>query len=271
MRRHFRRQIAIVGSDEEAKSIATHIIDHNAPYWVSGIVGESGLDISVPKNSLGVLQGLPDIVERNKIDEIIVTDENIDKLTLISLLDFCTTEGLTVWFPPRLMPIIDMKLYIDNFCDLQMIRLCSQKNVWMFNKIKHGLDALITLPTFILLLPLFLVIAVAIKLNSKGPVFYRAKSVGKNGKIFSMYKFRSMIANISSDIHKDYVNKLIKCEIFNEGKKDHILKRHCTSSGYLPQTGNTRANGRALLLPFHIYCIFIRKAWSGADQAHITF
>ena len=224
MRRHFRRQIAIVGSDEEAKSIANHIIDLNAPYWVSGIVGESGLDISVPKNSLGVLKGLPDIVEQNKIDEIIVTDENIDKLTLIFLLDFCITEGITVWFPPRLMPIIDMKLYIDNFCDLQMIRLCSQKNVWMFNKIKHGLDALITLPIFLLLLPFFLVIAVAIKLNSKGPVFYRAKAVGKNGTIFSMYKFRSMCVNISSDIHKNYITKLIKGEISNGGKKDQPLK-----------------------------------------------
>jgi undecaprenyl-phosphate galactose phosphotransferase len=225
MRRHFRRQIAIIGSDEEAKSIVTHIIDHNAPYWVSGIVGEeSVLDISVPKNSLGVLKGLPDIVEQNKIDEIIVTDENIDKPTLISLLDYCTTEGLTVWFPPRYMPIIDMKLYIDNFCDLQMIRLCSQKNTWIFNKIKHGLDALITLPIFLLLLPLFLVIAIAIKLNSKGPIFYLAKAVGKNGRMFSMYKFRSMVVNSSSDIHKNYVTKLIKGKISNEGMKDQPLK-----------------------------------------------
>ena len=71
MRRNFRRQVAIVGSDEEAKSIAIHIVDHNAPYWVAGIVGESGLDISVPKNRLGVLKRLPDIVKQHKIDEII--------------------------------------------------------------------------------------------------------------------------------------------------------------------------------------------------------
>ena len=224
MRRNFRRQVAIVGSDEEAESIATYIVDNNAPYWVTGIFGEFGLDISVPKNSLGDLKGLPDIVEQNKIDEIIVTDEMMDKQTLISLLDYCTTKGLTVWFPSKLMPIIDMKLYLDNFCDLQMIRLCSQKNTWLFNKIKHGLDALITLPMFVLLLPFFIVIAVAIKLSSKGPVLYKAKAVGKNGKIFTMYKFRSMRANINSDIHKNYVTKLIKGEISNGDNNDQPLK-----------------------------------------------
>ena len=45
MRRNFRRQVAIVGSDEESKNIINHIVNHNAPYWVAGIVGESGLVI----------------------------------------------------------------------------------------------------------------------------------------------------------------------------------------------------------------------------------
>ena len=224
MRRNFRRQVAIVGSDEEAKNIIIHIVNHNAPYWVAGIVGESGLDISFPKHRLGALKELPDIVEQNKIEEIIVTDENMDKVTLISLLDYCTNKGLTVWFPQKLMPIIGMKLNIDNFCDLQMIRLCSQKNTWLFNKLKHGLDALMALPIFVLLSPLFLLISVAIKLNSKGPVFYRAEAVGKNGGIFTMYKFRSMRLNNGSDIHKNYVTKLIKGEISNEKSKDQPLK-----------------------------------------------
>jgi exopolysaccharide biosynthesis polyprenyl glycosylphosphotransferase len=224
MRRNFRRQLAIIGSDEEAKNIINHIVTHNAPYWVAGIVGESAPDISLPKHRLGAINGLPDIVEQNKIEEIIVTHENIDKVTLISLLDYCTNKGITVWFPQKLMPIIGMKLNIDNFCDLQMIRLCSQKNTWLFNKIKHGLDALMALPIFVLISPLFLLISVAIKLTSKGPVFYRAQAVGKNGRIFTMYKFRSMRENNQSDIHKKYVTKLIKGEISTENGKDQPLK-----------------------------------------------
>ncbi len=227
MRRHFRRQVAIVGSDQDAKNITNHIIEKKAPFWVAGTVGVQGtsrLEACVPKGCLGELANLPEIVEQNRTDEIIVTDENIDRRILISLLDYCTSEKLTVWFPPKLMPIIGMKLYIDNFCGLPMIRLCSQKNSWVFNKIKHGLDALITLPLFLLLLPLYVVIGISIKVSSPGPVFYRAKAIGKNGKQFIMYKFRSMKVDNGCDVHKNYVTKLIKGEIRGEGNEGQVFK-----------------------------------------------
>ena len=227
MRRKFRRQLAIVGSDKEAERITDFIIGHNAPFWVAGAVGapdECGFEVSVPKSCLGTLNELPNIVSENNINEIIVTDENIDKRSLVSLLDYCTSEGINVWFPPKLMTIIDMKLYIDNFCGIPMIRLCSQRNNWLFAKAKHGFDALITLPIFILQLPIFMFICALIKLDSKGPVFYQAKSVGKNGNFFSMLKFRSMRINNDSEIHKDYVTKLIKGKINSKNNKDQPLK-----------------------------------------------
>lgn len=225
MRRHYRRQLAIVGSDQEAKRISAHIIEHNAPFWITGFVGsECALMGDISKDYLGQVMELPDIVRKNQIEEIIVTDEHIDKRTLVALLDYCISKGLTVWFSPKSMPIIDTKLNIDKFCGLPMIRLCSQKNSWLFGKIKYGLDALIALPLFVLLLPVFMMIAVAIKLNSEGPVFYRAEAVGKNGRNFAMYKFRSMRVNNSFEIHRNYVTKLIKGEIYNDGKKDQPLK-----------------------------------------------
>jgi undecaprenyl-phosphate galactose phosphotransferase len=227
LRRHFRRQILVIGSDQEAKHIVNFIIDNNAPFWVAGIVGnkeEDKMPVLVPKKYLGELKDLPVIVNREKIDELIVTDEGMDKRTLISLLDYCTSEGLTVWFPPKLMPIIVMKLYIDNFCGLPMIRMCSQKNSWLFTKIKHGLDEPFAILIFLFLLPLFLVIAVAIKLNSPGPVFYRAKTIGRRGKAFTMYKFRSMKVNNGADIHRKYVTKLIKGELYERGKIGRVFK-----------------------------------------------
>ncbi|MBW1863174.1 MAG: exopolysaccharide biosynthesis polyprenyl glycosylphosphotransferase [Deltaproteobacteria bacterium] len=227
MRRRFRQQIAIVGSNQEAKMITNHIIGQDAPFWVSGIVADQEikfLDTIELKDSLGELKDLPTIADEKKIDQIIVTDENINQRVLISLLDYCTSEGLTVWFPPKLLPIIDMKLYIDNFCGIPMIRLCSQKHSWVFNKLKHGFDALITLPLFLLLLPVFIILGVIIKLNSKGPVFYRANAIGREGEEFTMFKFRSMKVEDSNDIHKDYVTKLIKGDITYDGKEDQVFK-----------------------------------------------
>jgi exopolysaccharide biosynthesis polyprenyl glycosylphosphotransferase len=227
LRRHFRRQVVIAGSNSEADRIIRYIVDHNAPFWVVGTVGPEfncGLKNSLGKGCLGDVDKLPAIVSQFKIDDIIITDEDIDKPTLVSVLDFCTAAGINAWFPPKLLPIINIKLYLDNFCGLPMIRLCSQKNTWLFNKIKHTLDALITLLLFILQLPLFLLISLAVKLESPGPVFYRAQAVGKNGRVFTMYKFRSMRMDTDSEIHKNYVTKLIKGEIAKGAGDDKPLK-----------------------------------------------
>jgi exopolysaccharide biosynthesis polyprenyl glycosylphosphotransferase len=239
LRRRFRRQVLIAGSDQEANKIASHIIDQNAPFWVVGTVGPGGrcgLESDLGKVSLGDYKKIPAIAGQFKIDDIIITDETIDKQTLVSLLDFCTSAGIDVWFPPKLMPIIDVKLYIDNFCGLPMIRLCSQKNTWLYSKVKQGFDALVTVPLFILQLPLFLLISLAIKLDSAGPVFYKATAVGKNGKIFPMYKFRSMRTDTDDGIHKQYVTKLIKGEIGKEENNDQPLK--ITNDPRITRVGN---------------------------------
>lgn len=61
--------------------------------------------------------------------------------------------------------------------------------------IKRILDFTISLSLLALLLPLMLIIALAIKMDSKGPVFFKQGRLGKNGKVFSIYKFRTMIEN----------------------------------------------------------------------------
>lgn len=89
----------------------------------------------------------------------------------------------------------------------------------MYDKIKRLLDLLGSILGLIALSPLFLVIALVIKFTSPGPVFYKGKRVGKDGKIFLMHKFRSMVANadkLGSDLTKyedsriTYVGKFLR-------------------------------------------------------------
>lgn len=227
MRKSFRRQVVLIGSDQKAESIAEYIIKNNAPFWICGVVGmksDSRLKVSADKKNLGELSSLPKIIENHNVSEIILTNENIDKRSLISILDYCTSMGINVWFPPDYMPVIAVKLYIDSFCGIPMIRLCTQKNSWVFNKLKYSFDALFTLPIFLMQLPLFLFISTAVKFTSKGPVFYKAKAIGKGGNRFSMFKFRSMADNSDNAIHKQYVTKLIKGEIVNDKNNKKPLK-----------------------------------------------
>ncbi|RJR34387.1 MAG: exopolysaccharide biosynthesis polyprenyl glycosylphosphotransferase [Desulfobacteraceae bacterium] len=227
LRRNFRKHVVIVGTDQAANAITKHVIENDAPFWVSGFVGtrenekQEGVLL---KRRLGEIQHLPSLIRSESIREIIVTDESIDKTVLIDILDYCTSQGITVWFPPKLMPIIEMKLFIDSFCGIPMIRLCSQKNIVLSRRFKHALDALIGLPILLVVLPFFGICAAAIKLTSPGPVFYRAKAIGRDGKPFTMFKFRSMRTDTRSDIHKEYVSNFIKGELKREGSEEKTFK-----------------------------------------------
>ena len=79
-----------------------------------------------------------------------------------------------------------------------------------YQLIKRLLDVLIALGLILLFGPLMLVIAVGIRISSPGPIFYRQTRIGKNGKPFSMLKFRSMQVMNNPDLHREYVQKLIK-------------------------------------------------------------
>lgn len=76
--------------------------------------------------------------------------------------------------------------------------------------VKRTMDLMVSVIGILLISPLLLAIAVAIKLTSKGPVLFKQQRVGQFGKLFTVLKFRSMYANNDHSVHKDYVMKLIK-------------------------------------------------------------
>jgi lipopolysaccharide/colanic/teichoic acid biosynthesis glycosyltransferase len=77
--------------------------------------------------------------------------------------------------------------------------------------VKSLLDIAISASALILLSPIFFLIAIAIKVTSKGSIFFRQNRIGLNGKSFEMLKFRSMYENCDVDNHKEYITKYI-CE-----------------------------------------------------------
>jgi len=78
--------------------------------------------------------------------------------------------------------------------------------------VKRSMDLAGSLFALIVLSPVFLTIAAAIKLTSKGPVFFKQKRVGRYGKCFTFLKFRSMHVNNDASQHKEYVRQLIAGE-----------------------------------------------------------
>ena len=88
---------------------------------------------------------------------------------------------------------------------------CSLRSVDL--TMKRAMDILGSLAALILLSPVFVLIAAAIKLTSRGPILFRQDRVGQFGKRFAFLKFRSMKVNNDAAIHKEYVQKLISGEL----------------------------------------------------------
>jgi undecaprenyl-phosphate galactose phosphotransferase len=220
LRRRFRRQVLLVGTNEDAERLTNYIISRKAPFWIAGTVCSQPREkfcCLVPKNNLGKIQELETILGEQFFQEAIITDEIISKPELIDLLDFFTSKGINVWFLPKLMPIIELKLKIDHICGIPMVRLNSRQQRWLYDKVKHAFDAIAGLVFMVLALPLLGCIALAVKLSSEGPVFYKTQAIGKGGRLFSLYKFRSMVCGANKDLHKDYVTRLIRGEIAPDG------------------------------------------------------
>jgi lipopolysaccharide/colanic/teichoic acid biosynthesis glycosyltransferase len=97
--------------------------------------------------------------------------------------------------------------------------LSTDKNRNSQLRIKQIVDVVGSTSMLILCTPLLLMIALAIKISSKGPVFFRQQRVGRYGKNFTFLKFRSMRTNNDDSVHKEYLMKLIagktECEASN--------------------------------------------------------
>lgn len=94
-----------------------------------------------------------------------------------------------------------------------------------YKYIKRGIDFFVSLMCFIFLFPVFLIFGIIIKLTSKGPVFFRQKRVGHLGKPFEFIKYRSMYIDCDTNVHKEYVKKLIKGQTddINKGSEEDPL------------------------------------------------
>lgn len=135
-----------------------------------------------------------------------------------------------------------------------------------------ALDYLVAIPTLVILLPLLTLIAILIKLESPGPVFFKQERVGLNGKLFKMYKFRSMHNNADEKMHKDQIRAYFNRELDEAKgiklkndpritKVGHVLRLY--SLDELPQLLNVLKRDMSIVgpRPVPVYEADLYKLW----------
>jgi sugar transferase (PEP-CTERM system associated) len=163
--------------------------------WVDA--SDEGASIGVP--FLGKIEDLPRLVDRNRITRVIVAmADRRGKLPLEKLLAL-KARGLIVQDGADLYESMTGKVQLESLRPGWLLfspgfhvsaRLLIYKRVTSF---------IVSLAAAIVTLPLFVIIAIAIRLESKGPAIFRQKRVGKDGKLFNLYKFRTMVEGADSE------------------------------------------------------------------------
>jgi len=133
-------------------------------------------------------------IHKNPVDEVIIctSDESLSRIK--NIFDICEKEGIRVRLISDFFSKIAKRITIDYVYNTPIISFFhTHYDEWALY-IKRLMDIMISSVMLLILLPIFIIIAIAIKLDSKGPIFYEWNVVGFNKKPFKSWKFRTMIA-----------------------------------------------------------------------------
>ena len=166
-------------------------------------------DYILDKPVLGKVSDLYTIVDDQEIDEIYITIQKIDNKSLMELIEKCKLTQCTINMVSNHFDIVNVKLDENEYHDLKIISVTSKTSPLYSDKFKRIFDIVFSSILILILIPIFLIVAVLIKLTSRGSIFFKTTVIGKNGKPFYWYKFRTMYKDNDPAVHKEHLKKLI--------------------------------------------------------------
>ena len=197
------KRILIAGSGELGRLVADKILEHRElGYQIIGFVddraggdhlGYRGLPL------LGTLSEASEISAREGIDHLYVALPPEQHVKMLELIDSTSREMLDVKVVPDLLQVIALRARLEDLDGVPVININDVPLQGFNSALKRLTDIAISLVALAVLALPFAVIALLVKLTSRGPVFYRQERMGLDGKPFMIHKFRSMFINAEAE------------------------------------------------------------------------
>ena len=193
-----------IGSNENAREVYLDLQQekHASGHYIRGFVNvhfKEHYQLQDHITHLGGLENLEDIMEQEKVEEVIIALEPYehkeigDIITRLSLLDVRITAI------PSMTDILAGRVKSTTIFETPLLEVSHDlMPVWQSN-LKHLSDLILATLAIILLLPLEIFLIIGVKLSSPGPLFYKQERIGRYGKPFMIYKFRSMYNNAETN------------------------------------------------------------------------
>ncbi len=191
-----RRNALIVGFNPKANEVHEELLKAKAlgldvKGYVSvrdGSVGKEYQNVSV----LNTYENIQKVIDEHQINEVIIALEKENHEILIDIISKCEPKNVRLKIVPDLYEILSGQARTMQIYGVPLIDIMPELMPEWEKKLKRALDIIVSLLILIITLPVIIITSIAIKIDSKGPVFFRQERCGFNGRIFNIYKFRSM-------------------------------------------------------------------------------
>ena len=211
-----RRKVLIVGHDRTAKMVATQItLDNRHGFDVVGFVNDelpAGEQVFEELENVGGLCEINELVDRFEIDEVIIAESDVTHGRLLEIIDKAQATPANVRLVSELYNIIPEKVLLEKYLGVPIVKMPQNYENVVFSVYKRVFDFVSAAIGIILLGVPLIVIAVLIKLTSKGPIFYTHTRIGKDCKPFEFHKFRTMVVGGDDTAHREFVADFIQAD-----------------------------------------------------------
>jgi Undecaprenyl-phosphate glucose phosphotransferase len=240
--------ICIIGTGNEARSCASQVQRNQSDIILLGYFWPNDRDLgaSIDAPCLGPLSQLPNFLQQHRVDELIVATSLHQREAVEDLISYlrCLPVTLSIWPESLNLPNICIAPSEGSTDKVTLLRFGSaplQGWRWLQKDVQ---DRTIALMALLLFLPVFLIVAIGIRLSSPGPVFFRQMREGYCGRQFRMFKFRTMHATASQPSDKLVLATREDHRVYPLGA---LLRK--TSLDELPQLLNVLAGDMWLVGP----------------------
>jgi putative colanic acid biosynthesis UDP-glucose lipid carrier transferase len=241
---HNYSRILLVGLNKNILNLIDQVyLNPRNGYRIAGLITDAKVNKELKKYYKGNLSEIIAFLENNEVDEIIISLPYHQSKLINDLFRYADNNMMRVRVIPEFSEYLSQTFSIDYVQNIPIMKLRSEPLKSFTNiALKRIFDILFSLLTVLLLFSwLFPIIAIIIKLTSKGPVFFVQQRTGKDGDAFNCFKFRSMTVNSNSDNLQATKNDA------RVTKFGAIMRK--TSIDELPQIINVLLNNMSLVGP----------------------
>lgn len=205
------RRAVIVGSGQLSQQLAASI--KRSPHLGIDIVGYfddrvlSRIEAAADNDIIGPLDRLAAYVKSHPVDLIYITLPMASQPRILKLLDELRDTTASIYFTPDIFVSDLIQARVDTVGGMPVVAICETPHYGVSGPLKRASDLLLASAILLLIAPLMLLIAIAIRLGSPGPVIFRQRRYGLDGQEIIVYKFRSMtVAEDGAEIRQATVN-----------------------------------------------------------------